>query len=185
MLMGGCPGSRGTLHRFEACCCADDLLITVRPGSQKAGLLAGLIGGVVQTAISRGVGPRLPARVQPEAFVPEEFVRWLEMRLGIRAADNSEARRQIALLLHLTYGTLLGGLYARTPLPERLPAWTAGSIWGVLAWVAGFEGWLPAFGITRRTTSRPVPQWIAPILGHISFGITVAATYRLYVRARP
>ena len=146
------------------------------------GLLAGLIGGVVQTAISRAVGPRLPAHMQPGPFVPEEFVRWLAMRLGM-AADNSPTRRRIALLLHLAYATFLGGLYARTSLPERLPAWAAGSIWGVLAWVAGFEGWLPALGITRRTTSRPVPQWIAPILGHISFGITVAATYRLCIRA--
>ena len=121
--------------------------------------------------------------MQPEAFVPEEFVRWLEMRLGIQVADDSEARRHVALLLHLAYGTLLGGLYARTALPERLPVWAAGTAWGVLAWVAGFEGWLPALGITRRTTSRPVPQWIAPIPGHISFGITVAATYRLCVRA--
>ena len=146
------------------------------------GLLAGLIGGVVQTAISRAVGPRLPARMQPEAFVPEEFVRWLAMRVGL-AAHDSEARHHIALLLHLAYAAFLGGLYARTLLPERLPAWAAGTVWGVLAWVAGFEGWLPALGITRRTTSRPVPQWIAPILGHISFGITVAATYRLCIRA--
>lgn len=80
-----------------------------------------------------------------------------------------------AMTAHLAYGALLGGLYGlgRERMPA-LPAPLAGALFGAATWVIGFEGWMPALGITERTTEKPPKKWPAPIMAHMVYGATMA-----------
>jgi hypothetical protein len=148
------------------------------------GAVAGLLAAAAQAVMSRAVAPRLPEPMRPPVFVPAEIVRWLQRRRIGPARLSERETDAAAYLLHLGYGAALGALYARTPLPARLPSVAAGAALGLGAWAVGFQGWVPALGILPRATQRPVAQWPAPVLGHLFYGGVTALVFAALRRAR-
>jgi hypothetical protein len=44
-------------------------------------------------------------------------------------------------------------------------------------WGASFEGWAPALGVMERTTEKPLPKWIAPLMGHMVYGAVTGLVF--------
>lgn len=70
-----------------------------------------------------------------------------------------------------------GTLYGLSLTTRVVPAPLSGALFGMAVWAASFEGWMPALGIMERTTSKPVPKWAAPLMGHLIFGVTTALVF--------
>lgn len=142
------------------------------------GPIAGLTGTVAMTLALRRVLPRLlPARAQ-RGFLPDAVTRGLERRLTGRQRLRRHQRRVATIPAHYAYGAGAGLGYGllRAASPGTHPA-LLGSAWGLAVWGASYQAWLPAAGITPRTTDRPPPQWIVPLAAHLVYGMATAYAF--------
>jgi uncharacterized membrane protein YagU involved in acid resistance len=144
-----------------------------------AGAVGGVAGGTAMTVMMTQVGPRvLPSDVLPDTPAPEKVVRWAEREAGQPEALAGKPKPVAALGAHLAYSAATGAAYglARRAVPglSRVPAPVAGVGFGLLVWVASFEGLLPALGVMPPTTAHPPKRWPAPLMGHSIFGAVTA-----------
>lgn len=159
-----------------------------------AGTLAGGVGTVVMTAFME---PGLPRLLDPawrgREFVPRQVVRWLDDTTPGAALRTHARETTAAAVAHLGYGAAMGALYGllRGALRRstrggtaRLHPLSAGALWGLAVWAAGYQGWLPAAGVRPATTEHPPRQWPIPIANHILYGVVVAQLLELTERPR-
>lgn len=150
-----------------------------RQGWALAGAVGGVAGGTAMTVMMTQVAPRvLPSDVLPDTPAPEKVVQWAEREAGKPDALAGKPKKVAALGAHLGYSAASGAVFglARHALPglSRVPAPVAGVGFGLLVWVASFEGLLPALGVMQPTTAHPPKRWPAPLMGHSIFGAVTA-----------
>jgi hypothetical protein len=148
-------------------------------GWSLAGALGGIAGGTAMTVMMTKVGPRvLPHDVLPDTPAPQKVVQWAEREAGEPDALSGLSEKMAALGAHLGYSAATGAVFglARHAVPalSRVPTPVAGVGFGLLVWVASFEGLLPALGVMPPTTAHPPKRWPAPLMGHSLFGAVTA-----------
>ena len=153
-----------------------------QPGTASAALVgaaAGALGTAAMTLFMKpGLVRFLPSKQQPVAFVPREIVTWAERRILGRYVLNRTQRSIASTVSHIGYGASMGAVYGMTRRrTESVPAAVAGGVWGLLVWVAGYQGWLPAAGVRPATTSQRPAKWPVPIANHVVYGISTALAY--------
>jgi hypothetical protein len=101
----------------------------------------------------------------------------------VSGADPSpRTRRGLGMLIHWAYGTLWGVLYGFAHRRLRSPTWAEGTFLGVMVWLIGPMGLIPAMNLFRRpSTAQPLRRAIS-ILLHQIYGWTAAATFRAFTR---
>lgn len=102
---------------------------------------------------------------------PEKIVRTLFPTLP------EPGKETLAWASHAGYGAAGGALYTAL-LPPRAHGPVSGTLFGLAVWAAGYEGWLPAFGILppahRDRTGRAVSVFVA----HLVYGWTLGWSAR-------
>jgi hypothetical protein len=99
----------------------------------------------------------------------------------VREKIPEELEKAAAKSLALGYGATFGALYAASR-PETRNLLLEGSALGLVAWGAGYLGWLPATGLMPPVTKQERGQIAGPIVSHILFGIATVGLYRLLRR---
>jgi hypothetical protein len=148
------------------------------------GAAAGLAGTfVIQglLAASQKWAPQSlpPIKQDPGEFMIEKAEKYLPEK--VREKIPEELEKAAAKSLALGYGTTFGALYAASR-PETRNLLLEGSALGLVAWGAGYLGWLPATGLMPPVTKQEPGQIAGPILSHILFGIATVGLYRLLRR---
>jgi hypothetical protein len=142
-----------------------------------AGLAATFIIQGLLTASQKWAPQTLPPIKQdPAEFILAEVERRLPDNLRAKIPEPLETAA--AKTLALGYGTTFGALYA-TSRPEVKNMLLEGSLLGLVAWAAGYLGWLPATGLMPPITRQEPQQIVGPIVSHVLFGIATVELYRL------
>lgn len=140
------------------------------------GAAAGLTATAAMTLLMKPVvGQVLSERWRPAEFVPKQIIEWAEERLAGQQILTERQEWIAAAAAHAGYGATMGALYAviNPPGSGRTPA-IDGALWGLIVWMFGYEGWMPAAGVRPATTSFPPTRWPLPILNHVLFGVVTA-----------
>lgn len=140
-------------------------------------LAAGLVGGAVGTLLmtrTMKLAPRLPERLKPpmprrdpgEVMVEkgERIVGPLSQEMHTRAAQGLQWAYGMTAPLGLA--ALSGVLGLRSP--GRTLA--AGALVGALVWLIGYEGWLPAIGLTPPAHRVPLSKNASGLAAHVAYG---------------
>lgn len=156
-----------------------------RPSAQLfLGAAAGIAGTAAMTLLMKPViGRVLSERWRPADFVPREIVRWLETTLAREQVLSDDQEWYAAMVAHLGYGATMGALYGlvKGPAGERHFVLN-GASWGLLVWMFGYEGWMPAAGVRPATTTFPPTRWVIPVANHVVFGVVTASLLELVRR---
>ena len=143
------------------------------------GAAAGLAGTMAIQALLKAHEKVSPATMPPIKEHPGRFM--------LRKAKQSlprKVRRRVprkvenagANLLGMGYGITFGALYAVTRPKTR---WTLleGTLLGVIAWAAGYLGWLPLAKLMPPVWKQKPTQAIIPVAEHAAFGVATVAGY--------
>lgn len=92
-------------------------------------------------------------------------------------AQRAPAEGVLAVLSHLGYGTMMGAAFGGVAGARRAST-AAGIGFGLLVWLASYEGWVPALGAVppahRDRSGRP----LSLALGHVVYGAVLAVGLR-------
>lgn len=148
------------------------------------GATAGLAGTVVLQgllAASQKWAPQTlpPIKQDPGEFMIEKAQTYLPEKL--REKIPEELENMVAKSLAFGYGSTLGALYAASR-PETRNLLLEGSALGLVAWGAGYLGWLPAARLMPPVTRQEPEQIAGPIVSHVLFGIVTVGLFRLLRR---
>jgi uncharacterized membrane protein YagU involved in acid resistance len=100
-------------------------------------------------------------------------------RAAEQAAEATEAggpvepdeRFAAAVGSHLLYGAAAGVVYSLTQDELELPTAVAAPAYGLLLWVAGYVGWMPALGILPRPWRQRTGDALVPVVAHLVFAL--------------
>jgi hypothetical protein len=148
------------------------------------GAAAGLAGTFVIQGVLAASQKWAPRSLPPIKQDPGEFmVQKAEEHLPhkVRQKIPEELEKAAAKSLALGYGTTFGALYAISR-PETKNWLLEGTALGLVAWGAGYLGWLPATGLMPPVTEQEPKQVVGPILSHLLFGIATVGLYRFLRR---
>lgn len=82
---------------------------------------------------------------------------------------NNGAATAAAVVFHGMYGAATGALFAALTPAERVSArW--GAAYGLLVWVAGYEGWVPVAGVLPPAHRDERGRVITMITAHLVYG---------------
>jgi hypothetical protein len=147
------------------------------------GAMAGLAGGAAMALMRMTLVPRMPKSMRPGEFVPKKAVEWAEDKAGRPEALSEPGEMRAGMAAHFAYSALTGSIYGLArPAARRFPAPLAGALYGLLVWGASFEGWAPALGVMERTTEKPLPKWIPPLMGHMVYGAVTGLVFEALER---
>ena len=140
-------------------------------------LAAGAVGGAVATLLmqkSMPLAKKLPARLQPQ--MPKEDPGHFMVKTAERAVGplSPKVHSGAAQGLHWAYGIswplglaeLSGALGLRT-VGKTI---AAGAVLGAVCWLAGYEGWLPAAGLTPPAHRVPMAKNASGLASHVAYG---------------
>ncbi len=147
-----------------------------------SGTVAGLAGTAVMTGamfLIKKMG------MVPGELAPKKITENLEDKLGVRDYLPRSAFGASWMLLHFGYGTMSGVAYAFVQeLLSRKQPFLTGPLFGMVLWVIGYCGWLPAVGLYPPPTRLPKRTLGAELITtHVIYGTVTAVTHRL-VRSR-
>lgn len=140
-------------------------------------LAAGAVGGAVATLLmqkSMPLAKKLPARLQPQ--MPTEdpghfMVKQAEKAVGTLSPKMHSGAAQG---LHWAYGiswplglAALSGVLGLRSVGKTL---AAGAALGAIVWLAGYEGWLPAAGLTPPAHRVPMAKNASGLASHVAYG---------------
>jgi hypothetical protein len=144
-----------------------------------AGIAGGALGGAIGTFVIEkeiGLARKLPAALRmPEmrGDPAELFVRKAE-QLAKRPLSPL-ARERAIRGLHLAYGAAWPaalGLVERFARSRSLPKLLLrGAALGAIVWGAGYLGWLPRAGITRRLREEVATKHLSSLVAHAIYGV--------------
>ncbi|HVP30668.1 MAG TPA: DUF1440 domain-containing protein [Myxococcota bacterium] len=159
-----------------------------------AGLAGGFAGVVAMTILQTGLGraQRALARArggeaasggQDDAESATALAAERMSRPIVRRPLNRRERRIGGSLVHLGFGTAMGGLYGLAA--EEVPATTAGrgAAFGAALMVAADEILVPALHLAPGPRRTPLRRHASALAAHLVYGLVVDAV-RVRVRAR-
>jgi hypothetical protein len=148
------------------------------------GALAGLAGTFVIQGLLAGGQKWAPQSLPPLKRDPGEFMIEKAENLlpeKVRGKIPTELEKAAAKSLALGYGATFGALYAGSRPETRNPL-LEGTVLGLVAWGAGYVGWLPRAGLMPPLAEQKPEQIAGPIISHILFGIATVGLYRFLRR---
>jgi hypothetical protein len=139
-----------------------------------AGAAAGAAATVPMTMFWEFMHPRLEGE-PPRPLPPREVAEALAVKAGVNRHLDEVHIEQLAMALHVGYGTLTGALFGLVAPRDRMRGVAAGMLFGLGVWTASYLGWLPATGV------RHSPRWDQPartrliIASHLVWGACAGA----------
>ena len=115
-------------------------------------------------------GSTEPQTDETEAVLPE-FV--IDDATRIRAGE----------LTHLGFGALWGMVFALARQNREIRPLANGATTGIVLWLAAFEGYMPALGITRSLREMSTYERARTFICHLTYGITTFTFLRVYAKS--
>lgn len=132
-----------------------------------SGALSGLTGTVAMSTVLAAADAAGAMDRQPPRKIIQKFLPVLPPRIKDAAAVSA----------HFAYGTASGAVYAMLAGSGR-PNAVTGTVYGALVWLAGYEGWLPAFGVQPPAhRDKPGRAWTM-LAAHLVYGMVLGWTER-------
>ncbi len=151
------------------------------------GALAGVVATAVLTValrlanwLMRGRGDdgaRSSAGDQP-AEPPTERLAARLVRLASGDEPSPSRRRALGTVIHWTYGSVWGMAYAYAHRAFDAPTWVGGPILGVVVWLVGPVGLIPAMNLSDRPRAVGAARRSVSVLLHQIYGWTAAGIVR-------
>lgn len=144
-------------------------------------LAAGALGGAVGTLLmlkSMPLAGKLPEKLKPP--MPEKDPGDLLVEKGERIVGPLSPKMHTAAVqgLRWSYGLVwplgLAALADLLGLDSAKKTIAAGAALGVLVWLVGYEGWLPALGVVPPAHRVPLGKNASSFASHVAYG-TIAA----------
>jgi uncharacterized membrane protein YagU involved in acid resistance len=140
------------------------------------GALAGLIATVPMTVAMVVLQRLLPKRLRYPLPPEQVTLRMIADKGAIGHLGDPE--RTIATgILHFGIGTLGGASYSVAAKLIPVPSLARGIGFGLLVWLTGYMGWLPALGILRPATKHPAQRNALMIAAHVVWGSVTALLF--------
>jgi hypothetical protein len=132
--------------------------------------LAGAVGGAGATVVLSVLRNVLWKAGLVYKTAPMQVVERLQQ--ADLVPDGPVAKRAVALVAHLAYGTGAGAAFGvlrrkREGVETEL---AVGTTLGILLWGVGWPGWLPILGADRAPWSYDTPKALLPVLDHAVYG---------------
>jgi uncharacterized membrane protein YagU involved in acid resistance len=154
------------------------------------GASAGLAGTLVLTIAMRAVAELIASlpRSQTEArgsqagaAPPAELVG--KIARGIFERDLPPAVQSgLGHALHWAHGAIWGVVYGIVQGSVGLPAALHGTILGLIVWLVGPLGLVPAMKLSPEASPRETPQLVRSLMFHQVYGWSVALVFHLLTR---
>jgi putative membrane protein len=139
--------------------------------STTRGLIAGVIGGLVGTAVKSLVEEFLPVRKVEQRSAQIKLVDDLSTKLtGSPISVQNEALAE--QLVSFPFGASVGAAYGYGKKDKDAYNITDGVILGASTWVSTHETSLPILGLEPKPTDIPIRMQLNELLAHVLFGIT-------------
>ena len=142
-----------------------------------AGLVAGLSATVPMSAamgILQAIAP--PSERYPP--YPYLITARVAEKLGLARHMSRECIASVALVAHFGYGASAALPYAFLAPKLPMPGMLRGMLYGLTVWALGYQGWLPALGITPPATRMPPRHRNNLIVAHLVWGAALDASVR-------
>jgi hypothetical protein len=142
----------------------------------------GMVGGLLGTAaLEKAI--KLSEKLPEPLHMPatkgdpaEAIVKRAEELRGGPLPPRAHARA--VEITHWLYGAAGAGVLAamarRLKMHRPGNAVLAGAVMGAAVWAAGYLGWMPATGFTRRVTEERASKTAMSLVGHVLYGIVSA-----------
>ncbi len=145
-----------------------------------AGAAATLALTLAMRAVQRVMDPpsQSEAPIASDAGQPTERLASRLVQLVRGTEATPEQRHAIGMAIHWTYGTAWGTAFGVATEARRLPVWMSGAALGLLVWLVGPMGLLPALNLSRRPRAVNLSRRLLSICLHQIYGWTAAATMR-------
>ncbi len=135
-----------------------------------SGAAAGFMATVPMSVVMKAVQLLLPWW-QHYALPPSRITKRVARRLGLEEyVDDRREHLVLTLAAHFGYGSAAGSLYPLLTHKIPLPPLLKGMGYGLLVWLGGYMGWLPAMRILPSVIERPVGRNILNITAHLTWG---------------
>jgi hypothetical protein len=156
------------------------------------GASAGLVGTLILTVAMRATAALLESPIlsgpgggadpdQPKTEPPALLVGKLAVGLFERDLTPT-VQNGIGQALHWGYGALWGLVYGIVQGSISLPAALHGTVLGLIVWLVGPLGLVPAMKLSPLDTQRESPRLIRSLIFHQIYGWAVALTFSLLTR---
>jgi uncharacterized membrane protein YagU involved in acid resistance len=133
------------------------------------GALAGLVATVPMTVAMIGMQRLLPKHLRYPLPPEQVTLRVMVDKGAISHLDDPE--RTIATgILHFGIGAVGGASYSVAARLIPVHSVLRGIGFGLLVWVTGYMGWLPALGILQPATKHPAQRNALMIVAHLVWG---------------
>ena len=142
------------------------------------GAASGFVGTIALTALREA----LSQAGVVETTAPEQVVERLEDFTG---KLEPGLRRWLVLAAHFGYGTTAGAAFGMMLRREAASAGSeaaAGAALGVLAWGAGWAGWLWMLGVHGAPWEQRSARVLLPVIDHAFYGAVWGLLYRVWRR---
>ena len=152
-------------------------------------LAAGAVGGAVATLLLQKTMPlakKLPATLRPPMpnQDPGEFM--VNQGEKIVGPVSPKLHSAGAQGLHWAYGMFwpvgLAALSGALGLRSVGKTVAAGAVLGAVCWAVGYEGWLPAAGLTPPAHRLPLGKNAAGLVSHVAYGTLASLPLALVTR---
>ena len=145
-------------------------------------VVGGLVGGAVGSALMWPVYKGAKAARLLQEAPPLRVVD----RAAEAAAEATEAggpvgegeREAAAFGSHFLYGAAAGALYGLIQDELALPPVPAGVGYGLVLWVTGYVGWLPAARILPEPWRQRAGDALVPVAAHVVYGLGLGLVER-------
>ena len=102
---------------------------------------------------------------------------------GVFEAELSPGARQtLGMGIHWGYGALWGTGYGLIQTSRHLRSWLHPPLFGLIVWVVGPMGLIPAMKLAERPTDRSPRRRLVSILLHQVYGWSTASTFHVLSR---
>ena len=138
------------------------------------GALAGTVATVPMT-ISRALLRRFLPWWQQAPLPPHKVTSETLDAAGMQQIEEQH-HNKATLAGHFGYGAVTGTLYplvAKLPLPTMLKS----MLYGVGVWAASYMGWLPAAGLLKAASKRPMARNALMVAAHAVWGLVTGIVF--------
>ena len=121
------------------------------------------------------------SEVAPTGAPTERLVE--KVASGVFEAELSPGARQtLGMGIHWGYGALWGAGYGLVQTSLHLPAWLHPALFGLIVWVVGPMGLIPAMKLAERPADRSPRRRLVSIVLHQIYGWTTATSFHVLSR---